>query len=65
MSDTPCQVCGKPGFVQGAPGGAYSGCWCPDHAPRPVSPLYTMAKAVLILAIVVIAAWKLWRRLSS
>jgi len=63
--DTPCEVCGKPGQVQGAPGAPYSGCWCPEHAPRPDPAWYGLLKGALILAILGVAAWRLLRWLAG
>ena len=66
MSDTPaCDVCGKPGFVQAHPSAPYTGCWCPKHVPYPNPPLYSIAKWLLILAIVAVSAYQLWQRLGS
>jgi len=62
MSDSPCQVCGKPGTVQGAPWAPYSGCWCPDHVPAAQPAGYLILKALLILAILAIVGWKIVRR---
>lgn len=61
MSEPTCEVCGKPGFVQCAPGAPYSGCWCPEHTPRPDPAWYWIAKAVLILAILGVSIYKLIR----
>jgi hypothetical protein len=50
--DTPCSVCGKPGYVQQLPGVPVSSCFCDDHVPDfTIQPIHILIALGLLLGL--------------
>ena len=61
MADEPaCMVCGGSGRYVRHPQGEVPLAYCSEHAPAATSPWIYIAQAVLVLAILGIAGFRLW-----
>ncbi len=53
--DGPCDVCGKPGYVQQIPGVPVSGCFCDEHVPTGppiISVLFNLTILMILFSVI-------------